>query len=304
MIVRPKQAKEVLSKCHGLNKKQYRDSFRSLEHLKTFLNTDGNAKMSIRWRNRYDMYLDLEDDDTNNKYFGGYQVCATGLKNFVAAVGIPMYSFDACFSKHTYYKGVYGNFVTLIDTKPGSFTNIPVAVTTEETEQQSLYDGLFNVSGCNVANSELLQRMKEQVSYVIGDGSKAFFNAVQDALGYRKKIATCSFHIKESARRKCRQLDTKWYENLFWQLQGARSQMERNRAWEKIQQHFSSASVKQFLTDELRKDESDLFNDRPWTRHSHLRAGICPFGRKGTNNPVEQVNATQVEQRHFEPYRF
>ena len=107
MIVRPKQAKEVLNKCHGLNKKQYRDSFRSLEHLKTFLNTDGNAKMSIRWRNRYD--INLADDGTNNKYFGGYQVCATGLKNFVAAVGIPMYSFDACFSKHTYYKGVYGN---------------------------------------------------------------------------------------------------------------------------------------------------------------------------------------------------
>ena len=78
--------------------------------------------------------------------------------------------------------------------------------------------------------------------------------------------------------------------------------MERNRAWEQIERHFMSFSVKRFLSNELRKDESDLFNDRPWTRHSLLRAGICPFGRKGTNNPVEQVNATQVDQRHFEHY--
>ena len=192
------------------------------------------------------------DDDTNNKYFGGYQVCATGLKNFVAAVGIPMYSFDACFSKHTYYKDVYGNFVTLIDTKPGSFTNIPVAVTTEETERQSLYDGLFNVSGCNDANSELLNRMKETVSYVIGDSSNAFFDAAQNA---RKKITTCSFHIKENACRQWLQLDKKWHENLFWKLQGARSQVERNSAWEQIERHFTSVSVKRFLASKLRKDD-------------------------------------------------
>ena len=47
MIVPHETAKRVLNKCHGLNKKQYRDSFRSLEHLKTFLNTDGNAKIII-----------------------------------------------------------------------------------------------------------------------------------------------------------------------------------------------------------------------------------------------------------------
>ena len=65
-----------------------------------------------------------------------------------------------------------------------------------------------------------------------------------------------------------------------------------------------SASVKRFLANELRKDESDLIKDRSWTRHSLLRAGLCPFGRKGTNNLVEQLNSTQVDQRHYDPYRF
>ena len=46
-----------------------------------------------------------------NKYFRGYEICATGIRNFVARVGIPFYSFDACFSKHLYYIGVYGNMM-------------------------------------------------------------------------------------------------------------------------------------------------------------------------------------------------
>ena len=70
----------------------------------------------------------------------------TGVRNFVAAVGIPFCSFDACFSKHLYYKpGVYGNFVVLVDTKADSLTNVAVALTTEESELESLYSGLFKV---------------------------------------------------------------------------------------------------------------------------------------------------------------
>jgi len=79
------------------------------------------------------------------KYFGGYETCATGIRNFVAAVGIPFYSFDACFSKNLYYKGVYGNLVALVDTKAASLTNVPVALTTELSELESSYSGLFKV---------------------------------------------------------------------------------------------------------------------------------------------------------------
>jgi len=35
-----------------------------------------------------------------------------------------------------------------------------------------------------------------------------------------------------------------------------------------------------------------------------MQKGICTFGRKGTNNPVEQVHSKQVPQRHHEPTQF
>ena len=50
---------------------------------------------------------------------------------------------------------MYGNLVGLVDTKAGSLTNVPVALTTEESELESLYSGLFKVSECNNADSEL-----------------------------------------------------------------------------------------------------------------------------------------------------
>ena len=139
-----------------------------------------------------------------NKYFDGYQICATGLRNFVAAVRIPLFSLDACFSKHTYYKGVYGNLVALVDTKAGKLTNVLFALTTDESEQESLYIGLFNASECNNADSELAKRMKESVSCVIGDGSAQFLNAAQTTFGDQKPIATCSLHVKENVRKSCK----------------------------------------------------------------------------------------------------
>ena len=249
--------------------------------------------MNIFWRSGQAQAL----AHNGNKYFGGYEVCATGIRNFVAAVGIPFYSFDACFSKHLYYKGVYGNFVTLVDTKPESFTNIPMAVTTAESEIEPLYTGLFDVSGCNNPDSELLKRMKEPISCVIGDGSQQFLNAARTALG-QKPIATCSFHVKENARKKGKQ---GFNEPRFWKFQQARSRMERDAAWATIERTFSPAALN-YLRREIDDDLSA--HGRPWTKFAQMQRGICTFGRKGANNPVEQLQAKQVPGRHHEPDGF
>ena len=233
-----------------------------------------------------------------NKYFRGYEICATGIRNFVARVGIPFYSFDACFSKHLYYTGVYRNLVALVDTKAASLTNVPVALTTEESELESLYSGLFKVSGCNNADSELAKQMKEQLSCVIGDGAPQFFNAAQSTLGIQKSIATCSLHVKENARKRCK---SGWNEKLFWRLQKARSRRERDTAWADIQSTYSPAAVN-YLRAQLDDDMSA--HGRPWTRFAHRHKEICTFGRKGTNNPVEQEHSKQVPMRHHEPNRF
>ncbi len=295
MIVRPKHAKDVLNKRNGITKKEYRNSFKELEDFKNYLNTEGNARMDIRWRTDA---RGLGLPRNGNKYFGGLEICATGIRNFVAAVGIPFYLFDACFSKHLYYKGVYGNLVSLVDTKADSLTNVPVALTTEESELESLYSGLFYVSECNNADSELAKQMKEPISCVIGDGASQFFNPAQHTLGFQKSIATCSLHVKENARKRCK---TGWNEKLFWNLQKARSRRERDAAWATIERPFSPAAVN-YLRAQLDDEMSD--RGRPWTRFAHRHEGICTFGRKGTNNPVEQEHSKQVLPRHHEPNRF
>jgi hypothetical protein len=102
MNVRPKQAKLVLNMRNGITKKEYRNSFKELEYFKNYLNTEGNARMDIRWRTDA---RGLGLPQNGNKYFEGYEVCASGIRNVVTYVGIPFFSFDACFSKHLYYKG-------------------------------------------------------------------------------------------------------------------------------------------------------------------------------------------------------
>jgi len=79
------------------------------------------------------------------------------------------------------------------------------------------------------------------------------------AMGYQKPIATCSFHVKENTRKKCK---TDWNETLFWRLQQARSRMERNAAWAAIERTFSRPAVT-YLRAELDDDMSD--RGRPWT---------------------------------------
>jgi len=293
MTVRPKQAKEVLNKRNGNTKEAYRNSMKAVDYYKNFFNKAGSgAKMGVKWRDGAPAHGLPQN---GNKYFDGYQICATGLRNFVAKVGIPFFSFDACFSKHTYYKGVYGNLVALVDTKTGKLTNVPFTLTTDESEQESLYIGLLNASECNKADSELAKRMKESVSCVIGDGSPQFLNAARTTLGYQKPICTCSLHVKENTRKRCK---TGWNETLFWRLQQARSRMERKAAWAAIERTFSRPAVT-YLRAQLDDDMSD--RGRPWTRFAHMQKGICTFGRKGTNNPVEQVQSKQVPERHDEP---
>ena len=295
MTVRPKQAKVVLNKRNGNTKEAYRNSMKEVAYYKIFFNVAGNgAKMDVRWRDGSPAHGLLQN---GNKYFYGYQICAIGLRNFVAKVGIPFFSFDACFSKHTYYKGVYGNLVALVDTKAESLTNVPVALPTDESEQESLYNGLLNISECNNADSELAKLMKESVSCVIGDGSPQFLNAARTTLGHQKPICTCSLHVKENTRKRCK---TGWNEDLFWRLQKARSLRERAAAWAAIERTFSQPAVN-YLRAQLDDDMSD--HGRPWTRFSHMQKGICTFGRKGTNNPVEQVHSKQVPERHDEPLK-
>jgi hypothetical protein len=191
-----------LNKRNGNTKEAYRNSVKEVGYYKNFLNKEGSgAKMDVRWRDSSPAHGLLQN---GNKYFDGYRICATGLRNFVAKVGIPFFSFDACFSKHTHYKGMYGNFVALVDTKAESLTNVPVALTTDESEQESLYNGLLNISECNNADSELAKRMKESVSCVIGDGSPQFLNAARTTLGHQKPICTCSLHVKENTRKRCK----------------------------------------------------------------------------------------------------
>ena len=115
MTVRPKQAKEVLNKRNGNTKEAYRNSMKEVAYYKNFFNVAGNgAKMDVRWRDGSPAHGLLQN---GNKYFYGYQICAIGLRNFVAKVSVPIFSFDACFSKNTHYKGMYGNFVALVDSR-------------------------------------------------------------------------------------------------------------------------------------------------------------------------------------------
>jgi hypothetical protein len=109
MTVRPKQAKVVLNKRNGNTKEAYRNSMKAVDYYKNFFNKAGScAKMGVKWLDGSPAHGLPQN---GNKYSDRYQICATRLRNFFAAVGIPFFSFDACFSKHTYYKGVYGNLV-------------------------------------------------------------------------------------------------------------------------------------------------------------------------------------------------
>ncbi len=78
MTVRPKQAKEVLNKRNGNTKEAHRNSVKEVGYYKNFLNKEGSgAKMDVRWRDGSPAHGLLPRN--GNKYFDGYQICATGL---------------------------------------------------------------------------------------------------------------------------------------------------------------------------------------------------------------------------------
>ena len=112
-----------------------------------------------------------------------------------------------------YYRGVFGNAVALVDTKPESLTNCEIAMTTDpESEQESLYESLFKV----MRSAELINRMKEKVSVVISDDVSAFHNAAKAALGNDRRLASCAWHVMSNAKKKRGGWDEK---KLFWPYQ-------------------------------------------------------------------------------------
>ena len=80
MNAQPKQAKVVLNMRNGITEEEYRNSFKELDYFKNYHNEEGNAKMDVRWR--VDARA-LGLPRNGNKYFGGYGVCATGMRIFV-----------------------------------------------------------------------------------------------------------------------------------------------------------------------------------------------------------------------------
>ena len=53
------------------------------------------------------------------------------------------------------------------------------------------------------------------------------------------------------------------------------------------------------LEKQKEKEENGQFS---WTLLKHIDAGMCMFGRKGSNNPVEQQHAVQLKDRGQNPF--
>lgn len=107
MIVRTQQAKRVMNKRYRFTKDGFVNSLKEFDYYKKYINDEGNAKMNSFWRTG-EAYGSAHN---GNKYFRGYEVSAIGIRNSVAAVGIPFYSFDAYFSKRLHNKRNNGNLV-------------------------------------------------------------------------------------------------------------------------------------------------------------------------------------------------
>ena len=152
-------------------KAAFRQAFTQLGSFIDYMNSEGNASAFVRWTTGAGRVR----VNNNIRYFAEYAICAKGIRDFVASVGVPFFSFDACHAKHLFYRGVFGNAVALVDTKPESLTNCEIAMTTDpESEQESLYASLFKVMGSDENESELINRMKEESSVVISDDVDAF----------------------------------------------------------------------------------------------------------------------------------
>ena len=91
-------AKRVLGDATGLTKAAFRNAFTELPCLIDWLNC-----AFVRWTDGAGRGLNVVND--NIRYFAEYGICAKGIRDFVASVGVPFFSFDACHAKHLYYRG-------------------------------------------------------------------------------------------------------------------------------------------------------------------------------------------------------
>lgn len=104
------------------------------------------------------------------------------------------FSFDACYTYHQYYRGVYGNVVALADTKKQSLTTCAFALSTDNSEHGGLYKALFDVIKDGENASELIEVMKKKSSVVISDDNVQFRGVAPEALANDRQFATCSWH--------------------------------------------------------------------------------------------------------------
>ena len=147
-------AKRVLGDATGLTKSAFRKAFTELPCLIDYLNSEGKCRAFVRWTDGTGRGLNVVND--NIRYFAEYGICAKGIRDFVASVGVPFFSFDACHAKHI-GGGGYSNAVSLVDTKAKSLTNYEIALTTDpESEQESLYASLFKEMERDENESELI----------------------------------------------------------------------------------------------------------------------------------------------------
>ena len=96
-------AKRVLGDATGLTKAAFREEFTKLGSLIDYMNTTGKCSAFVRWTDGAGRGLNNVND--NIRYFAEYGICAKGIRDFVASVGVPFFSFDACHAKHLYYRG-------------------------------------------------------------------------------------------------------------------------------------------------------------------------------------------------------
>ena len=95
-------AKRVLGDATGLTKAAFREAFTELPCLIDYMNSEGKCRAFVRWTDGAGRGLNVVND--NIRYFAEYGICAKGIRDFVASVGVPFFSFDACHAKHLYYQ--------------------------------------------------------------------------------------------------------------------------------------------------------------------------------------------------------
>jgi len=69
---------------HAITKEANRNSLKEFVYFQKYLGEEGNAKMNILWREGE--AFGLPGVLPGNQYFGGYEICAIGVQNFVAPV--------------------------------------------------------------------------------------------------------------------------------------------------------------------------------------------------------------------------